>query len=349
MKEVLFGKTLDELKKVTATLRLPGYSAKQIAGWLYKRNIGNISEMTNLSKKARKLLQEKYTIGLYDSTGVQTSVDGTKKYLFPASGNHFIESAYIPEKSRNTLCVSTQVGCKMACTFCMTGRQGFQGNLTAGEILNQVQSLPEKDSLTNIVYMGMGEPFDNLEEVLKSLEILTSDWGYGWSPRRITVSSIGLIPALKTFLEKSSCALAISMHSPFDQEREKLMPIQKTHPIREIIQEIRNYTPERQRKISFEYIMFKGLNDTPKHATAISKMLRGFRCRVNLIRFHAIPDSSLKGTPLNEMEKFRDELNANGITATIRKSRGQDIAAACGLLSTKEKSHRWDLREEGQP
>ncbi len=334
MKETLFGKTLDELTKLTGKAGLPKFTAKQIANWLYKKDISSIEEMTNLSKKARKTLSSSYTIGLTQHVQVQTSVDGTRKYLFPVH-DKFIESAFIPEKSRNTLCVSTQIGCKMACSFCMTGKQGFQGNLSSAEILNQVQSLPEKENLTNIVYMGMGEPLDNLEEVLKSLEILTSDWGYGWSPRRITVSTIGIIPALKSYLEKSSCALAISMHSPFDEERKSLMPVQKTNPIREIIQVIKNHPAERQRKISFEYILFKGINDTQKHVDEISKQLRGLRSRVNLIRFHSIPDSKLKGLSVEEMEKFRDLLNEKGITATIRRSRGQDIAAACGLLSTK--------------
>ena len=334
MKEALFGKTLDELTKLTGRAGLPKFTAKQITDWLYKKDISSIEEMTNLSKKARNILSNTYTIGLTPHVQVQTSTDGTKKYLF-AVHDKFIESAFIPEKSRNTLCVSTQIGCKMACSFCMTGKQGFQGNLSSGEILNQVQSLPEKESLTNIVYMGMGEPLDNLEEVLKSLEILTSDWGYGWSPRRITVSTIGIIPAVKSYLEKSSCALAISMHSPFDEERKSLMPVQKTNPIREIIQVIKNHPAERQRRISFEYILFKGINDTQKHVDELIKQLRGFRCRVNLIRFHSIPDSKLKGLSVDEMEKFRDLLNEKGITATIRRSRGQDIAAACGLLSTK--------------
>ncbi len=334
MKEALFGKTLNELTELTVKAGLPKFTARQIADWLYKKDISGIEEMTNLSKKARKLLSNSYILGLTPHVQVQTSVDGTKKYLFPVQ-DKFIESAYIPEKSRNTLCVSTQVGCKMACSFCMTGKQGFQGNLSAGEILNQFQSLPEKESLTNMVYMGMGEPLDNLTEVLKSLEILTSDWGYGWSPRRITVSSIGIISSLKTYLEKSSCALAISMHNPFDDERKRLMPVQKTNPIREVIKIIKNHPAERQRKISFEYILFRDINDTPKHVEEISKLLRGFRCRVNLIRFHSIPGSKLKGCSMEEMEKFRDLLNEKGITATIRKSRGEDIAAACGLLSTK--------------
>jgi len=335
MKEKLFGKTLSELKEVVAAVNLPGYSASQIANWLYKKKISSPDEMTNLPARGRKLLQEKFDLGLKPPDQVQISSDGTKKYLFEANDGKFIESAYIPEEKRNTLCLSTQVGCKLGCRFCMTGKQGFQGNLSVGEILNQIQSLPEKDTLTNVVYMGMGEPFDNFESVMKSLEILTSEWGYGWSPKRITVSSIGILPALKQYLEKSRCHLAISLHSPFDEERLNLMPVQKAHPVREVLSALKNFDPGRQRKISFEYILFKGLNDTQRHTKELSRVLNGIRCRVNLIHYHSIPGVELKGTPLPEMEKFRDMLNEKGLTATIRKSRGQDIAAACGLLSTK--------------
>jgi len=338
MQETLFGKTLSELKEVADEVKLPAYSASQMAGWMYKKGVGNIDEMTNLPVKGRKLLQEKYGLELKPPEQVQISSDGTKKYLYSVKNDKFIESAYIPEEKRNTLCLSTQIGCKFGCRFCMTGKQGFQGNLSVGEILNQIQSLPEKDTLTNVVYMGMGEPFDNFEAVMKSLEILTSEWGYGWSPRRITVSSIGILPALKQYLEESQCHLAISLHSPFDEERQNLMPVQKVYPIREILAVLREYDPGRQRKISFEYILFKGLNDTPGHLKQLSRILNGIRCRVNLIHYHSIPGMDLEGTPLPEMEKFRNELNANGIIATIRKSRGQDIAAACGLLSTREKA-----------
>lgn len=334
MKEALFGKTLDELQSVTENINLPVYTARQISDWLYKKNITTIGEMTNLSKRARTQLENNYYFGLNPSTQVQVSIDKTKKYLFPAVEGKFIESVYIPEEKRNTLCVSTQVGCKMGCVFCMTGKQGFQGNLTAGEILNQFRSLPEKNSLTNIVYMGMGEPFDNSDAVLKSIEILTSDWGFGWSPRRITVSTIGITPVVSKFLEKTSCHLAISMHTPFEEERAKLIPIEKVYPIREVIKKVKDFEPGKQRKISIEYIMFKGLNDTPRHVNELARLLSGVRFRVNLIRFHAIPGSDLTETPVNDMEEFRDKLNAKGIIATVRRSRGQDIAAACGLLST---------------
>ena len=332
----LFGKTLTELKEIVTTLGFPGFTASQIADWLYKKDIHSIEEMSNLSKKVRDTLSEHFEFGLTDHSKVQVSVDGTKKYLFPTQNNKFIEAAYIPEETRSTLCVSSQVGCKMGCLFCMTGKQGFQSNLTAGEIVNQVRNLPERENLTNIVYMGMGEPLDNLNELMKSLEIFTADWGFAWSPKRITVSTIGIVPAMKTFLENSQCHLAVSLHTPFDEERKQLMPIQTVYPLQEVIETIRAFGFGKQRRVSFEYIMFDGLNDTPRHVKEMARILNGIRCRVNLIRFHPIPNTPLLGSSEEAIEKFMVGLNAKGIRTTIRASRGLDIYAACGLLSTKE-------------
>ncbi|NPA44098.1 MAG: 23S rRNA (adenine(2503)-C(2))-methyltransferase RlmN [Chlorobi bacterium] len=335
MQKHLFGKTLKELQDIVSQYKLPKFTAKQIADWLYKKNISEINEMSNISKKARELLMQDYDIGLKPHVSVQSSTDGTKKYLYK-TGNHFIEAAYIPTSDRATLCVSSQAGCKYACEFCMTGRQGFQANLSANEILNQIKSLPEFNTLTNIVYMGMGEPFDNLDEVLKSLEIMTSDYGFAWSPKRITVSTNGIIKGLIRYLDESKCHLAISIHTPFDDERLRIMPVQKLNPIKEVLEIIKKHNFGRQRRVSFEYIVFKDFNDSMKHADELAKLVSGFWARVNLIRFHEIPGTDLKGADEKTMEKFRDRINAKGITATIRASRGQDIDAACGLLSTKE-------------
>lgn len=335
MQEKLFGKTLEQLKAIATTLGLPSYTGKQLSEWLYKKEISGFEEMTNLSKKSRTLLSSVYELGIQEPTDVQESTDGTKKYLFPALPGKFIETAYIPDVKRSTVCVSSQVGCKMGCLFCMTGKQGFQGNLTAGEILNQYRSLPEWKKLTNIVYMGMGEPLDNLPEVLKSLEILTSEWGFALSPRRITVSTIGITPAMLEFLDKSNVHLAVSLHTPFDEERKKLMPVQQVYPLQEVLSEIRSWDFGRQRRVSFEYILFKGFNDSPAHVNEISRILHGIRCRINLIRFHPIPDTPLESPDEATIQQFKEQLNAKGITTTIRASRGQDIWAACGLLSTK--------------
>jgi 23S rRNA (adenine2503-C2)-methyltransferase len=332
----LFGKTLKELESIALDLSMPSFTARQLAEWLYKKQVSTIDEMTNISQKNRLLIADKYLIGIQEPVKSQVSVDGTKKYLFSTINNKFIEAAYIPESDRATLCVSSQVGCKMGCLFCMTGKQGFQGQLSASEILNQIRSLTERAKLTNVVYMGMGEPLDNTEEVLKSLEILTSAYGYAWSPKRITVSTIGIIPGIKEFLQKSKCHLAVSLHTPFDEERIKLMPIQNVYPIKKVLEEIKSFDFGLQRRVSFEYIMFNGLNDTPRHVKELSRILDGIRCRINLIRFHPIPNSPLKGSDDHTIETFRDALANKGITTTIRASRGQDIFAACGLLSTKE-------------
>lgn len=334
--EALFGKSLSELKEIVGSLGLPSFTAKQIADWLYKKRVSSIDEFSNLSKIARAKLQEKYFFGLTDYIKMQQSVDGTRKYLFPIGDSNFIETAMIPDADRVTVCVSSQVGCKMGCHFCMTGKQGFQAQLTATSILNQLRSIDEFEKITNIVFMGMGEPFDNLTEVLKTLEILTAEWGYAMSPKRITVSSVGIVPALKEFLEKSKCHLAISLHNPIAEQRSEFMPIQKKYAIEEVMEVIRNHDFGLQRRVSFEYIMFAGLNDTPRHVSELVKLVKGIDCRVNLIRFHSIPNSPFQGSDEQTIQNFKDALNARGVLTTIRASRGEDIQAACGLLSTKE-------------
>lgn len=333
-KKKLMGMTLAELQQVAAEVGLPGYTAKQMADWLYKKHITEVSEMTNVALAKRSALAERYEVGAYPPAMAQRSVDGTIKYLYAAGEGHFVESVYIPTEDRATLCVSSQVGCKMNCLFCMTGKQGFSANLTANQILNQIQSLPERESLTNLVFMGMGEPLDNVNELFKVLEILTAPWGYGWSPKRITVSTVGAMKGLRRFLEESECHLAFSLHSPYPEERLSLMPVEKAFPAQEVIDLIRHYDFTHQRRVSFEYIVFKGLNDDLKHADALARLLRQIPCRVNLIRFHAIPNVPLQTSDMARMEAFRDRLNAKGVVCTIRASRGEDIFAACGMLST---------------
>ena len=317
---------------------MPGFAAKQIADWLYKKEIDSIESMTNLSKKARELLSEDYIYGLSTPVTSSESSDGTKKYLYNVLIDKYIETAYIPDNERATICVSSQAGCKMGCLFCMTGRQGFQGNLSSNEILNQFRSLPEFKNLTNIVYMGMGEPLDNLNELLKSIDILTSDWGYGWSPTRITVSTVGLVANVTEFLEKSRCHLAVSLHSPFDDERRELMPIQRTNSVKDVLNAIRSFDFNSQRRISFEYILFKGLNDSPRHIKELARILNGIKCRINIIRFHPIPGSLYESPDIETTIRFKEKLNDKGILTTIRASRGEDIQAACGLLSTLEQN-----------
>ena len=334
-KKVLMGMTLTELKSAVKEMGMPQFTASQIAQWLYQQHISNIDEMTNISKANREKLKEQYEVGTMEPMDCQKSKDGTIKYLFPVrTANKFVETVYIPDKDRATLCVSCQVGCKMNCLFCQTGKQGFEGNLTAADILNQIYALPEREQLTNIVFMGQGEPMDNLDAVLRATEILTADYGWAWSPRRITVSSVGIRNKLRRFLNESECHVAISMHSPLPEQRQMLMPAEKQMSIEEIVGLLRQYDFSHQRRCSFEYICFAGLNDTTTHAREIVKLLQGLECRVNLIRFHEIPDVDLPGSDEKRMEALRDYLTAHGVFTTIRASRGQDILAACGLLST---------------
>lgn len=334
--DTLFGKTLEELTILTQSLGMPRFSAAQISGWLYKKHAASIDEMTDISKDRRALLSRAFTVGRIPPESTTASRDGTVKYLFPVHGGKTVEAVWLPEETRGTLCLSTQSGCKMGCAFCMTGRMGFDGNLTAGEICNQYASNPFRDRITNIVYMGMGEPLDNLDQTMQSLEVFTAEWGYAMSPTRITVSTIGVLPALETFLRQSRCHLAVSLHSPFDAERKELMPVQKTWPAKEILKTLKTYDWSGQRRLSFEYIMFDGINDSPEHAKELVRLVSGVKCRINLLHYHALPGSDLQGSPTIRMEEFQNILKNKGVMTTIRKSRGEDILAACGLLSTTQ-------------
>ena len=338
IKRRLIGLTSQQLKEVTEEMGLPKFTASQIAKWLYQAGATSIDEMTNISKAGRARLSERYCVGTMPPIDCQRSVDGTIKYLFPTENGKFVETVYIPDNERATLCVSSQVGCKMNCLFCQTGKQGFEGNLTAADILNQICALPERDKLTNIVFMGQGEPMDNLDNVLKATNILTADYGFQWSPKRITVSSVGIKNKLKRFLDESECHIAISMHSPLPEQRQKIMPAERQMSITDIVTLLKQYDFTHQRRASFEYIMFNGVNDSMMHAREIIKLTSGLECRVNLIRFHTIPDVDLPGSDMKRMESFRDYLTAHGVFTTIRASRGQDIFAACGLLSTAKKN-----------
>ena len=332
-KSPLIGLTLEGLREVASKCGMPSFAVKQMAQWLYEKRATSIDQMTNLSLKARERLAQDYVIGREEPIAEARSIDGTVKYLFQGVGDRDIESVYIPDRERATLCVSSQAGCKMNCYFCMTGKQGFHGNLTAQGIINQVLSIPESEKLTNIVFMGMGEPMDNLQPVLDAIEILTASWGFAWSPKRITVSSIGKIKELRTLLDMTKVHIAISVHSPYPTEREKLMPVERAYPIADVFELLKDYDFAHQRRLSVEYIMWKGLNDDLRHADALARLLKGTNSRVNLIRFHAIPGVDLKTTS----ESAMDHLNEIGITATIRASRGEDIMAACGMLAGANK------------
>jgi len=335
--EVLLGKTLEELQQVALSVGLQKFAGKQLAEWLYVRRVSTFDAMSNISLKGREALKANYTIGRHAPVREAVSEDGTRKYLF-AVGEQFIESVYIPEEDRATLCVSTQAGCKMGCKFCMTGTLGFHGHLSAADILNQIFYF---DDLTNIVFMGEGEPMDNIDNVLRSLEILTAPYGCAWSPKRITVSTVG-IPAMKRFLDESECHLAVSMHNPFAAERKEIMPAEKMLSITDVVALLKQYDWSHQRRVSFEYICWAGQNDTIRHAKELLRLLKGLNCRINLIRFHegveevesqkSKVERHFPSSDEKQMAWFRDYLTDNGITTTIRRSRGEDILAACGML-----------------
>lgn len=335
-KHTLYGSSLDELKALAGQLGLPRFAHKQIARWLYTRFVGDIDSMTDLSKAARTLLEEHCRMGLSAPLRVSVSADGTKKYLFATSEGEYIESALIPDGERMTLCVSSQAGCRMGCKFCATGRMGFRHQLSAAEIINQVISIPERDNLTNIVFMGMGEPLDNIDNVLRALDILTAEWGMAWSPTRITVSTAGVARTLPRLLDEQKVHIAVSLHNPFPEERKEIMPIENAYSIVEVCNILRRYDFTHQRRVSFEYIVLDGMNDTPHHVKELCRLLNGIKCRINLIRFHRIPDSPFFSPSLERIAEFRDTLTRRGIQTTLRASRGEDIEAACGLLSTAE-------------
>lgn len=334
----LAGMTMRELREVTASLGMPKFTATQLAQWIYGKRVTTFDEMLNISKANRDLLASEYVVGLKQPVDAQRSEDGTVKYLFDVGDGKAVESVYIPEEDRATLCISSQKGCRMNCYFCMTGRQGFHGNLTANEIINQVLSVPDSESLTNVVFMGMGEPLDNLDEVMKVIEILTESWGLAWSPKRITVSTVGKKPELKTLVEKTSVHIAVSVHDAVHEERQSLMPLEKIYQIKDVMEMLSHYDFAHQRRLSVEYIMWNWFNDDIKHAEALREILPDEHVRVNLIRYHMIPDAPKLRTSSDErMAHFRDYLNGKGITCTIRRSRGEDISAACGMLAGKVK------------
>ncbi|MBR2318532.1 MAG: 23S rRNA (adenine(2503)-C(2))-methyltransferase RlmN [Bacteroidaceae bacterium] len=330
----LAGMTLDMLKEAVKEAGMPAFTAKQIADWIYRKRVRSIDEMSNISLKNREMLKEKFEVGYKSPADEARSVDGTVKYLYEVENGHYVEAVFIPDGDRATLCVSSQVGCKMNCLFCMTGKQKYTANLTANEIVNQILALPEFDRLTNIVFMGMGEPCDNLDNLLQAIEILTADYALAWSPHRLTVSSVGVRKGLKRLLDSGDYHIAISLHHPVPEKRAEIMPAEKGFSIVEMLDLLREYDFSHQRRLTFEYIVFKGVNETLPHARKLLKLLEGIDCRINLIRYHAIPGVPLEGVDENGMTQLRDFLTKNGLFTTIRASRGEDIFAACGMLST---------------
>lgn len=338
--ETLFGMDLAQLTTLCNELGMPRFAARQLTRWLYARRTEEPALMSDIAQRFREQLATRFTTALTPPRQVDRSADGTKKYLFATAQGAYIESAYIPDGERATLCVSSQAGCRMGCAFCATGRQGLVHSLSTAEILNQVVSIPEFERLTNLVFMGMGEPLDNADNVLRALDILTAEWGFGWSPTRITLSTAGVAPQLPRLLDQTKVHLAVSLHNPFPEERAQIMPVERAWPIRSVVDILRRYDFTHQRRVSFEYIVLSGMNDSPRHIRELVRLLNGIKCRINLIRFHRIPSSPFFSPDEEAMLRFRDALTARGIHTTIRASRGEDIQAACGLLSTAEQMAR---------
>lgn len=344
-KPKLTGMTLAELKDVAVKGKMPAFVGKQLAEWIYGKEVTEFSEMVNISKKNRAWLEDNYTIGRRAPESRMKSTDGTVKCLFKTDEGHLIESVYIPDRGRATLCVSSQAGCRMNCYFCATGKMGFKGHLSAAEIINQILQFPlakdegsgREHALTNIVFMGMGEPLDNYREVKRVIDILTSEWGMAWSPKRITVSTVGKLPELKDLLDDTQVHIAISVHSADMLQRESMMPAQKAFPLSSVMKLLSGYDFSHQRRLSLEYILWRGVNDDIAHADMLVKLIGNLECRVNLIRFHAIEGVDLRPSSEERMLMFRNYLNSKGVTATIRASRGEDIMAACGMLAAKNR------------
>lgn len=342
-KQPLIGMTLDQLQEAVGRCGMPKFTAVQLAKWLYEKKVTGFEQMNNISLKNREKLAERFVIGREAPVKASRSHDGTVKYLFNVGHGNMIESVYIPDRDRATLCVSSQAGCKMNCYFCATGKMGFKAQLTAAQIINQILSIPPEPEkgrepmqpLTNIVFMGMGEPLDNFKAVLQVIEILTASWGLAWSPKRITVSTVGKLPELKDLLEKTQVHVALSVHTAEVAQRESMMPAQKAFPLSSVMKLLSSYDFAHQRRLSLEYILWRGVNDDVAHAEMLIRLIGKIPCRVNLIRFHAIPGVDLKPCSEERMLMFRNILNQHGITATIRASRGEDIMAACGMLATK--------------
>ena len=319
----------------------PGYTATQIFEWLYQKDARSPEAMTNLSKARRAGLAEQFNLEVLDPIEVRNSSDGTRKYLFPAGRGRegSVECVYIPEGDRGTLCISSQVGCRRGCGFCATGVMGFAGNLSAGEIVSQYLSIPERERITNIVFMGMGEPLDNLENVLRAVANLTDGKGLGLSSRRITLSTVGIHPQFSRLLTETDVHIAVSLHSPYPEERRRIVPAEIRNPITETIDELkeaqRTGSFRKDRKLSFEYTLLRDFNDTPDHARALAKLVSPLRGRVNLIPFNPFPGATFERSPDDRIDTFRQLLLDGGVRATVRRSRGQDIEAACGLLSTR--------------
>ena len=333
LKTGICGLSADEILNLISVWGFSYSHAVSISNSIYKKKATIISQFSKIPKKLIGQLAEATIIGTIKPVLYEVSTDKTIKYLFRTDTGKEFETVYIPDGKRNTVCVSTQSGCRMGCPFCATARYGFRGNLSAGEIINQIISLPVSGKLTHVVFMGMGEPMDNLENVLKACEILTAEWGLSISPRNITVSTIGIISGVDKFLLESDCNLTLSLHSPFPEERKLIIPAENHYPVHNVLELMKNFPLNKKRRLSVAYVMIKDLNDTDRHLDELKKLLLGTKIRVNILPYHPARDNSGESSSAERMQYFKHNLVVSGISASIRKSRGVDISAACGLLA----------------
>ncbi len=311
--------------------------ARRILYWVYVRRIASFHEIDDIPRKILDLLSLRALPGLTPPVASERSADGSVKYLFRSSGGALHETVFLPDGKRQTVCISVQSGCRMGCRFCATGHYGWRGNLTAAEIVNQVISIPYE--VTHIVMMGMGEPGDNIDEVTRACRIITAEWGLAAGRRRVTVSTVGVPSATERLLGETECNITLSLHSPFPDERAGVIPAERRWPFAETLRLLSGYDNRRKRRFTVAYVMMKGVNDTPRHLEELIRLLAGTAIRVNLLPYHPVTGSEVTGTPLPEMMSFRHELVMAGISASVRRSRGEDIAAACGMLAAKTGSN----------
>ncbi len=307
--------------------------AAAIANCLYKKRITDINQFRGISKRLKEKLKRISFPGIFEPVAYQSSSDGTLKYLFRNEIGQEYETVLLTDGKRITVCVSSQAGCRRNCPFCLTGKYGFHGNLSVQDIVNQVISLPVSGKVTHIVFMGMGEPMDNLKNVIKACHIFSAEWGLSLSRRNITVSTVGITPGIKRFLEFSDCNLTFSLHSPFADERRGVIPAEKRYPAIEIIGIMKNFPVRKKRRLSIAYVMIRDVNDSDRHLEGLKALIQESRIRINLLKYHSSPDDMNISSSHERMQYFKHELVTSGISASIRKSRGEDISAACGLLA----------------
>jgi len=335
---------IEEIEALASSLGLETYRARQIAQWVFRHHAVMVDEMTSLSKEIRAKLKEVACISSLSIATIAASRDGSKKYLFKTDDGCGVETVLMPEKTHQTLCISTQIGCSLGCRFCFTGTLGLKRNLTAAEILNQVSAVLKaenlKEKLPNLVFMGMGEPLLNYENVLRSLKILLSPWGFNFSHRKITVSTAGITPLIRQLAEDLPVNLAISLNAPDDEIRSYLMPVNKKYPLKQLLKEARSFPVPSRKRITFEYILINDINDSPAHAEALARLLKNIPCKINLIPFNEYPGTSFHRPEEKQVLRFQSILHNHNFTAPIRMSKGSDIVAACGQLGGSIKAQR---------